>query len=167
MLGMDQQWDVRCWALSGEHWAGLMGRHRSQVRHDPPARDEISSHSRYFSLLTCGLLPFWHQTTAYLMGTPLSKSIKGRWWRREGKQEGHSGRASFRVIWCWAGDANRWSVCEMNGSSNDVVSLLVNMRRGNRLAPGQYLVTHVEEEPWHQLVHEADERRSGQVIQKI
>lgn len=58
MLGMDQQWDICCRALAGEHRAGLLGRHISWVRHDPSARDEISSHSRYFPLLTCGLFPF-------------------------------------------------------------------------------------------------------------
>lgn len=46
----------------------------------------------------------------------------------------------------------------MNGSSNEMLSLSVTMRRKNRLAPGQYLVTGVEEELWQRPTHEADEK---------
>lgn len=54
----------------------------------------------------------------------------------------------------------------MNGSSNDIVFQWTQGGE-NSLAPGQYLVTCVKEEPWHQPMCEADERWSGQVIQKI
>lgn len=61
------------------------------------------------------------------MGMSLSKSIKERW-RRESKQEGQVSEWPGAQV----GTRIAGACVEMNGSSNDMVSLLVNMRRSKQ-----------------------------------